>query len=203
MTTSDVGERLRAFHAKNLEYLRAGYDRMAAARHVVAAAGALHGPVLDVGTGKGLFAVELARTGMEVVSVDINDAERELAEALAEEARVRSRIRFVCEDAAHLSYPDGFFGCVATMDALHHLDEPSPVLGEMARVLGDAGTIVIADFNEQGFDLVSRIHRERGHIHPRTAATVALAQDELLRKGFQLFKQKTGYFHDIVIMPKI
>jgi len=169
---SDSLERLRAFRARSLQYGRLGHDRVGTARFVVETAGALRGPALDVGTGKGLLAIELARTGMEVVSVDVDAEEQELARLLAEEAGVGSRISFVRGDAAHLPYPDGTFGCVAMMDVLHHLDEPGPVLREMARVFNHAGLMVIADFDEQGFELVSRIHREEGRHHPRTAATV-------------------------------
>ncbi len=205
MTTSDVrdvDERLRAFRARNLEYFRAGYDRVAAARYVVETAGALQGPVLDVGTGKGLFAIELARMGLEVISIDVKDQEQELARLLAGEAGVENRVRFVGGDAARLSFPDGSFGCVAMMDVLHHLEEPRLVLGEMARVLAAGGLMIIADFNKPGFELVSRVHRVRGHDHPRTAATVDLAQDGLLRSGLQLVKRKTVFFHDVVIMLK-
>jgi len=64
-------ERLRAFRAKNLEYVGLGHDRLAAARFVVESAGALRGPALDVGTGKGLLAIDLARRGLQVVSISM------------------------------------------------------------------------------------------------------------------------------------
>jgi len=200
--TSSISERLRAFRTRSSHYLRLGYDRVAAARFVVETAGALCGPALDVGTGKGLLAIELARTGMEVVSVDVDGEEQELARLLAEEAGVGNQISFVHGDAAHLSYPDCTFGCVAMMDVLHHLDDPDPVLREMVRVLKDAGLIVVADFDEQGFELVSRVHREEGRDHPRTAATVVWAQDELSRAGLRRTRRTTGCLHDVVVLLK-
>jgi len=199
---SDTHERLRAFRTRSLEYCRLGHDRVRAARFVVETAGALRGPALDVGTGKGLLAIELARTGMEVVSVDADGEEQELAKLLAEQAGVGNRISFVRGDAAHLSYPDATFGCIAMMDVLHHLDEPGPVLREMVRVLAEAGLIVVADFDEQGFDLVSRVHREEGRDHPRTAATVTWAHDELFRAGLRGATRTTGCLHDVVVLLK-
>jgi len=193
-------ERLKAFHARNLQYLRLGYDRANAARFVVRAAGELAGPALDIGTGKGLCAVELARTGMNVVSVDVDVEEQEVAALVAEKAGVGGRIHFVHGNAAHLPYPDGYFGCAAMMDALHHLDEPSPVFREMARVVKDGGLIIIADFDEKGFDLLSRVHRAEGHDHPRTAATLIFAQDELLRAGFQEMARTTSCLHDVIVL---
>jgi ubiquinone/menaquinone biosynthesis C-methylase UbiE len=199
---SDIHERLRAFRTRSLEYCCLGHDRVGAARFVVETASALRGPALDVGTGKGLLAIELARTGMEVVSVDTDGEEQELAKLLAEQAGVGTRVSFVRGDAAHLSYPDATFGCVAMMDVLHHLDKPGPVLREMVRVLEEAGLIVVADFDEQGFDLVSRVHCEEGRDHPRTAATVTCAHDELFRAGLRRATRTTGCLHDVVVLLK-
>lgn len=195
-------ERLRVFRTRNRQYLRIGHDRMAAARFVVEAAGVLHGPVLDVGTGKGIFAIELARQGLEVVSIDVDDQERELATLLANEAGVMSRITFDHGDAAHLPYADGHFGATAMMDVLHHLDEPGPVLREMARLVGAGGVILISDFDDDGFELVSRVHRSEGREHPRTAATLSLASDELSRAGFRCTTRTTGHQHDAVVLQK-
>jgi len=195
-------ERLRAFRARSIEYLHLGHDRLAAARFVVNATGVLRGPALDVGTGKGLLAIELARQGLEVVSIDVDDQERELARMLADQAELASRITFDSGDAAKLPYPDGQFGCVAMMDVLHHLAEPGPVLREMARVVGVGGMLVIADFDEQGFELVSRVHRAEGREHPRTTATVAVAMDELVAAGFRCAARTNGHQHDVVVLHK-
>ena len=199
---SSTRERLRSFRARNLEYMKAGYDRIAAARQVVEFAGKLEGPVLDVGTGKGLFAIELAKTGVEVISVDVNDQEIDLADLLARKAGVRNKVQFIHADASSLPWTDGFYGSVAMMDVVHHMDRPRPVLMEMTRVLAEGGSMVIADFNESGFALVDRVHRERGQHHPRSTASVALARDELLSEGLQLVKQASKCFHDIAILRK-
>lgn len=195
-------ERLRAFHARCLQYCRLGHDRVAAARFVVASAGELRGPALDVGTGKGLLAIELARAGMEVVSVDTDAEEQGMARLLAEEAGVSGRISFFHGDAAHLPYRDGSFGCVAMMDVLHHLHDPLPVLAEMTRLLEHGGLMVIADFDEQGFDLVSRVHREEGREHPRTPVTVARVEEDLSRLGLQRITRTTGCLHEIAVFRK-
>jgi len=195
-------ERRRAFRARSLMYLRLGHDRLAATRFVVDAAGELRGPALDVGTGKGLLAIELARRGLEVVSVDVDDQESDLAGLLAEEAGVMRRIAFHRGDAAQLPYPNESFGCAAMMDVLHHLDEPVPVLLEMARVVRPGGVILIADFDEDGFALLSRVHRGEGREHPRTAATLSLALDELSNAGFCCAARANGYQHDVAVLQK-
>jgi ubiquinone/menaquinone biosynthesis C-methylase UbiE len=180
MPAMDALERLRAFRARDEQYRDLGHNRGAAARFVAEAAGLSQGAALDVGTGKGLLAIELARAGMEVVSVDLDADEQTLALLLALGEGVSNRIRFEHGDAAHLPHPDSSFGCVAMMDVLHHLHDPVPVLAEMARVLAPGGRMVVADFDEQGFDLVTRVHRAEGREHPRTAVTVSLAEAELM-----------------------
>jgi ubiquinone/menaquinone biosynthesis C-methylase UbiE len=172
-------ERKVAFHARTEQYRRLGYDRFAAARCVAEAAGDLVGPALDVGTGKGLLAVALAQRGLEVVSVDVDAEDSELAAGLAGEAGLDGRIRFLLQDARALPFPDGAFGCAAMMDVLHHLDDARPVLAEMARVVRPEGTIVVAEFDEAGFAMVAAVHRAEGREHRRSASTLAGAQESL------------------------
>jgi 2-polyprenyl-3-methyl-5-hydroxy-6-metoxy-1,4-benzoquinol methylase len=195
-------ERLRAFHLRNREYLRLEHDRLAAARFVVDTAGELRGPALDIGTGKGLLAIELARRGLEVVSIDVDDQERGLARLLAEQNGLASKITFESGDAARLRYADEQFGCVAMMDVLHHLNEPSPVLREMVRVVAARGIVLIADFDEFGFEIVSRVHRAEGREHPRTTATVSASMDELAALGFHCTARRNGHQHDIAVFRK-
>jgi ubiquinone/menaquinone biosynthesis C-methylase UbiE len=195
-------ERLAAFRKRSGEYLRFGHDRLAAARFVVEAAGPLHGPALDVGTGKGLLAIELARRGLAVTTIDVDDQELELARLLAEEAGMTERIAFDHGDGACLPYADDRFGCVAMMDVLHHLVDPGPVLREMARVVRAKGIVIVADFDEQGFELVSRIHHAEGREHPRTAVTVSHAADELTAMGLLPVSQMNGHQHDLVVLQK-
>lgn len=195
-------DQLRAFRTRSQQYLSIGHDRLAAARFVADAAGDFRGMALDVGTGKGLLAIELARRGMEVLSIDVDSREREFARLLAEEAGVAARIRFEQADAAHLPYSDGQYGCVAMMDVLHHLTEPVPILNETARVTARGGVVIIADFDESGFDLVSRIHRTNGGEHPRTAASMSLALAELSRAGFAFRKHINGHHHEVIALQK-
>jgi ubiquinone/menaquinone biosynthesis C-methylase UbiE len=202
MPVMNAIERLRAFHARDQKYRDQGHNRRAAARFVAEAAGLSQGAALDVGTGKGLLAIELARAGMEVVSVDLDADEQTLALLLAFGAGMSNRIRFEHGDAAHLSHPDGSFGYVAMMDVLHHLHDPVPLLAEMARVLAPGGRMVLAEFDEQGFDLVARVHRAEGHEHPRTTVTVSLAEAELTRMGLSPIARMAGYLHDVTVFFK-
>jgi ubiquinone/menaquinone biosynthesis C-methylase UbiE len=175
----NLEERKAAFRARTEQYCRLGHDRFAAARFVAEAAGCLEGPALDVGTGKGLLTMALARRGLDVVSVDVNAEDSELAAALAGEEGLDGRIRFLLQDARSLPFPDGSFGCAAMMEVLHHLDDARPVLAEMARLVRPGGAIVVADFTEAGFAMVASVHRADGQEHPRSGSTLAGAQEFL------------------------
>jgi demethylmenaquinone methyltransferase/2-methoxy-6-polyprenyl-1,4-benzoquinol methylase len=189
--------RLSAFRSRTERYLREGHDRFAAARFVAGSVGEGRASALDVGTGKGLLALALAERGLDVVSVDVSLEDQEVAAALALEAGLSARIRFLLADASALPFPDGAFACAAMMDVLHHLADAGPVLAEMARVVAPSGRLVVADFTEEGFDLVARIHREEGKEHPRSAATVGSARAALLRAGMRDLGSSTGQQQDV------
>jgi len=198
----DMVQRKAAFLARAERYSSLGFDRFAAAEFVVGAGGRLSGPALDVGTGKGLTALALARHALEVVSVDTDANEQSLAFFLAAEAGLGDHVRFVCADAAVLSFPDEYFGCAALVDILHHLQDPAPVLQETARVLKPSGILILADFSTEGFKLVARVHREEGREHPVIGITLEPAAALLSENGFEVSVRLSGHNHDVIVLTK-
>jgi ubiquinone/menaquinone biosynthesis C-methylase UbiE len=199
---AELAGRRQAFYARNDEYRRAGFDRLASACFVAQVAGPLSGPALDVGTGKGLLAIELARLGLEVVSVDVDPQERALAVLLAGDAGVCGGIQFVVGDAGRLSHEDGHFGCAAMMDVLHHLHDPEPVLCEMARCVKVGGVVVVADFTREGFEIVARVHHASGREHSENGVSVASAHDILRGLGFRRAIETRAHCHHVLVMAK-
>jgi ubiquinone/menaquinone biosynthesis C-methylase UbiE len=198
----DLARRRRAFDARTAQYRALGYDRVAAARFIAGVAGPLRGAALDVGTGKGLLAVELARLGLDVISVDVDASELPLASHLAGEAGVSDKVRFLHRNAAHLPFRRGHFGCAAMMDVLHHVDDPGPVLAEMARTVKVGGIVVVADFSPEGFRLVARVHRAEGRVHPESGATVGQARGLLEQEGLDCIGRAEGHLHEVAILVK-
>ena len=198
----NLEERKAAFRTRTEQYHRLGHDRFAAARLVAEAAGLLEGPALDVGTGKGLLAMALARRGLDVVSVDVNAEDSELAAALAGEAGLDGRIQFLLQDARSLPFPDGSFGCAAMMEVLHHLDQARPVLAQMARLVCPGGAIVVADFTEAGFAIVASVHRADGQKHPRSGSTLEGAREFLSSLGWLEEGRSEGHHNAVVWFRK-
>jgi len=198
----DLSRRKAVFRARAEHYASLGLDRFAAADYVIGAGGRLSGPALDVGTGKGLTAMALARRGLEVVSVDPDADEQALALILADEAGWADRIRFVHGDASDLPFPGGHFGCAALVGVLHHLQDPVPVLSETARVLRPCGIVILADFSAEGLGLVARVHREEGRDHPVSGVTPESAAAFLAMRDFVVEARLSGHMHDVIILAK-
>lgn len=198
----DMARRKTAFLVRTEHYLSLGYDRFAATDFVVKTGGQLTGPALDIGTGKGLMAMAMARRGLEVVSVDPDADEQALAFLLAAEAGLADRIRFVQGNASVLPYSEDHFGCAALVDVLHHLKDPVPVLEETARVLKPSGILILADFSPEGFELVARVHREERWKHPVSGVTLESAEAFLSRRGFELTARLSDHKHDVIVLTK-
>jgi len=198
----EMDRRKADFRARTERYARLGFDRFAAAEFVIGTGGRLSGPALDVGTGKGLTAMALARRGLEVVSVDPDADEQDLALLLADEAGLADRIRFARGDACDLPFPGGHFGCAALVGVLHHLQDAVPVLSETARVLKPGGIVILADFSPKGLEIVARVHREDGREHPVTGATPKSAAAFLSTRGFAVEARLSGHNHDVIVLVK-
>ena len=92
-TPEEIADR-RKHHGERLAVYRdEGHDREAAMRFVVDSAGQIRPPVLDVGTGQGLVAMELARRGLPVASVDVEEEYLRVAHLNAVAAGLDSRPR--------------------------------------------------------------------------------------------------------------
>jgi ubiquinone/menaquinone biosynthesis C-methylase UbiE len=145
---------------------RFGYDSPAAIQFVLAQALPLGGAVLEIGTGKGRFLVELARHVAAVTTVDIAAEEQQCARLNAHYGGLEEKIRFVLQDAARLPWPDSTFDAAVSMNAMHHIAHFKQVLEEMLRVVKPGGKVVLADFSPRGFQIIAREHRAEGKTHP-------------------------------------
>ncbi len=184
-------------------YKSVGYDRPAAARWVVDQLERFEGPVLDVGTGQGLMATELARRGASVVSIDVDAEEQRVGMVNATYEGVAERITFMTADAQHLPIVDGAFGTIATLDALHHLADGPAVFSELRRVVRPSGRILLAELTAEGFALVARIHESEGRVHPVGTVTIAATVDWFVSNGFRLVAQKQEHLHAVAIVEKL
>lgn len=101
--------------------------------------------VLDLGTGTGAMACELAQAGLRVVAVDHSPKMLEAARAkLAEQGAQDVELR--CGEASSLPLVDAEVDAAFAHMALQYLPSPADALREMARVVRPGGTVVVVDF---------------------------------------------------------
>jgi ubiquinone/menaquinone biosynthesis C-methylase UbiE len=98
--------------------------------------------VLEVGCGMGHFTGELARSGAEIVAVDVSPELLEIARAKYS----ATNIRYEIQNAYALTYSDATFDSVVGSSVLHHL-EIEEALREIYRVLKPRGTIYFTEPN--------------------------------------------------------
>jgi 2-polyprenyl-3-methyl-5-hydroxy-6-metoxy-1,4-benzoquinol methylase len=190
------------FVSRNLLYRSYGYDRPAAAQSAVDRLGACEEPVLDVGTGQGLLAIELARRGHQVVSIDLSAEEQQVGVVNAQHEAVWHRITFLAVDARDTRLESASFGAIGMMDALHHLDDGPATFAEMARLLRPGGRILLAELTAEGFALVARVHESEGRVHPVAGVTLAAAADWFTSNGFRLSALDEAHLHAVAILDK-
>jgi ubiquinone/menaquinone biosynthesis C-methylase UbiE len=106
------------------------------------------GRVLDVGTGSGLLAIELAKVKgchFDIVALDISENMIKQARGNARRYGVESKIRFLVSTAAALPFTDDSFDLVISYASLHHWLKPVTVFDEVARVTKEGGHAIIRD----------------------------------------------------------
>ena len=193
-------------HARYLErialYRSFGYDRPASVRFAVDRLGPFEGAVLDVGTGRGLLAIELARRGNPVTSIDVSHDEQRIGIDNVTYEGLADRVTFLTCDARNTPFGDAAFGAIATVDALHHFDDGPGIFREMLRVLAPGGRILLADLTPAGFALVARVHESEGRVHPVGPVTAAAAVDWFASNGFRLLSLEEGHLHAVAVLEK-
>ncbi|MFB3850841.1 MAG: class I SAM-dependent methyltransferase [Acidobacteriota bacterium] len=197
-------EREFLFLKRTQYYLSKGYDRIRAAKFVANCAGEIGSPALDVGAGKGILSRALAEKGISVIAVDINKYDLEFAKYITAKEGLKSKIKFLSLDASSLPFKEKSFKTVAMMNVLHHLGlrEGEKILSEMARVLSDDGTIIIAEFDKLGFEIVAEAHNEEGSTHETSGFTMKKASSFLKNHKIEPVLKLNSNFNDIMVFKK-
>jgi ubiquinone/menaquinone biosynthesis C-methylase UbiE len=114
---------------------------------VIAAAPAAGTVVLDVGTGPGRLARQIA-VSCPTVTVDGVDLSQEMITRATATTRLEGleNVRFQVADVTSLPFADGSVNLVVSTISLHHWDDPDAGLSEIARVLAPTGRAWIYDF---------------------------------------------------------
>ena len=155
-----------------------GYRRQAAALTDGLPEGAA---VLEVAPGPGYFAVEVARLGYRVTTLDISHTMVEIATAYARKEAVPVDVRH--GDASAMPFEADSFDCVVCQAAFKNFLDPVQALNEMHRVLRPGGTAVIQDLNRDASraDIAAEVDGMR--LNPINALTTRTTLGWLRRRA--------------------
>ena len=102
------------------------------------------GRVIDVATGTGDVAMEIAnqRPDARVWGVDFVERMMRLAQIKTSEAGLTERIRYAAGDAMALPFPDNTFDCATVAFGIRNMPDRARALREMSRVVRPGGKII-------------------------------------------------------------
>ena len=146
----------------------------------------ISGEILEIGTGKGHFALALARRGFSFISIDISNQEQEIAMLNLRYFGLERKVVLKIEDATHLNFPDQSFNTIFSINVFHHLEKPKAVLEEIIRLLRHSGKAVLSDFSDKGLEIINACHTSEGRTHDYFKHRLSEAKDYFIAKGFNV-----------------
>ena len=175
-------------HKKYLEriafYRQFGYDLEKEREFILDKSVPISGKILEIGTGKGHFALALAKRGFSFTSIDVSEDEQTIAGLNIRYHGLEKQVIFRVEDAERPSFSDQSFDVIFSINVFHHLEKPWVVLNQMARLLVPAGKIVLSDFNRKGFEIINACHAREGRVHDYFKHDLDEVRSYFLNKGF-------------------
>jgi demethylmenaquinone methyltransferase / 2-methoxy-6-polyprenyl-1,4-benzoquinol methylase len=105
------------------------------------------GRVLDVATGTGLVAREIARrSAARIVGIDLSPEMLHGARAAIRRERLEARVAFCLGQAERLPFGDGAFDAVTFTYLLRYVEDPAATVAELTRVLKPGGVLAGLEF---------------------------------------------------------
>jgi demethylmenaquinone methyltransferase/2-methoxy-6-polyprenyl-1,4-benzoquinol methylase len=106
------------------------------------------GRVLDVATGTGMVAREVARrTGASIVGLDQSQEMLSAGVGETRAAGLEGRVRFVLGDGQRLPFADATFDGLTFTYLLRYVEDPGATLRELARVVKPGGAVANLEFH--------------------------------------------------------
>ncbi|MBJ6725896.1 bifunctional demethylmenaquinone methyltransferase/2-methoxy-6-polyprenyl-1,4-benzoquinol methylase UbiE [Geomesophilobacter sediminis] len=119
------------------------------------------GRVLDVATGTGDVALEIAaqtKDGVTIVGADFCPEMVELGKVKVENSRFRGRISFQVAPCEEMPFETGTFDAATIAFGIRNVVDRAKGLAEMRRVLRDGGKVVILEFSTPTLPIFRNIY---------------------------------------------
>ncbi|WP_300720897.1 bifunctional demethylmenaquinone methyltransferase/2-methoxy-6-polyprenyl-1,4-benzoquinol methylase UbiE [uncultured Alistipes sp.] len=132
--------------------------------------------ILDLATGTGDLAIELARRipGSQVLGIDLSEQMLERARRKVTERGLDARVRLEEGDAEHLRVETASVDALTVAFGVRNFGDLEAGLHEMARTIKPGGVAVILEFSEPKGALFGRLYRfYSGWLLPRIGGAVS------------------------------
>jgi demethylmenaquinone methyltransferase/2-methoxy-6-polyprenyl-1,4-benzoquinol methylase len=119
------------------------------------------GCVLDIATGTGDVALEIAATtpsSVSIVGIDFCKEMIEIAAVKAERSNYAERIHYAIAPCEAIPFPDGSFDSVTIAFGIRNLDNRIQGLQEMYRILKTGGRVIILEFSTPRSKIVKIVY---------------------------------------------
>ena len=183
-------------------YQSLGYDIDKERGFIIEAAKPFSGKILEAGTGKGYFALLLARAGCLFTTFDISKEEQDYARLNLRYFNLEHLADFRVENGEVLSFSDKSFDTIFSVNTLHHLRDPYQVINELVRVLALDGKLILSDFTDKGFAIMERIHAREGGKHDSGKIRIKDAQEYLFNQGLETSIAQTQFQEVLIALRK-
>lgn len=183
---NEVLENHKRYLERKALYKSFGYDVDKERGFILKQAEPVSGKILEAGTGKGHFALTLAKAGYSFVTFDISPEEQHFAKLNIAYFGFDKQVDFRIENGEKTSFSSGSFDVVFSVNVLHHLRNATQVIDELIRIVSPEGKFVLADFTDEGFKVMDKIHGHEGNKHEVGEFTLFDAENYLSRKGFKV-----------------
>lgn len=126
--------------------------------------------LIDVGTGSGYVAVEMAKKGMTTIACDLTLKELVKLKKVVDAENLQDKLLLVCCSADSLPFKEEIADCVVANAVLEHLSKEGEAIAEISRVCKKASNVMITvplqlRYNWPMFWVVNYIHDVRiGHL---------------------------------------
>jgi ubiquinone/menaquinone biosynthesis C-methylase UbiE len=168
-------------------YKKLGFDHIKARKNVLKQIDQTdYKNILEIGTGKGYLSTLLAKKYNDVVSLDINQEDLEIAAMNAAYEKVQNNIAFILQNCEELNYKPQSFDAVISVFTFHHLDKPFQVVNEMLRIFKH--NLIISDFNNNGIKIIERAHASQNRHHKYANHQFNILPCYLKEKGYSFIE---------------
>jgi 2-polyprenyl-3-methyl-5-hydroxy-6-metoxy-1,4-benzoquinol methylase len=193
VTEKEAAEYHKAYLERKKIYKGFGYDVDKERNFILEQAKPICGRILEAGTGKGHFALALAKAGYSFITFDISPEEQRFARLNIAYFGFNKQVDFRIENGEHTSFDAESFDVIFSVNLLHHLQNVYLVIDEFIRILSPKGKLVLAEFTEEGFKIMDKIHSLEGDKHETGKIGLADAETYLIKNGFSVKKIESKY----------